>query len=326
MSFFSEQLSLYAYLLRAYSKFRAVGRCPGSPLVVHLQTQSSCNGRCLACPHPMLRGKGYEEGAMEWDLFASIADQLASESLLSRVSFHLHNEPLLDERIFEWVRHFKSKGTDKTSRLVTNGELLDRFPASDIIGSGLDDLTISLNAHSRETYEAVNAGISYDRVMANVESVLSNLALRDRVSLSFLVSRRNEDEVDRAIRYWRSRGVGTRVVQMTNRAGALEDFEGVRPDTPRSGGSVPSRLLRGPMDRVRQAAGCTLPFCQMNILFNGDCIVCCHDWNRASVVGNARTTPLREIWNGNEMNEIRRLVLRKEYDRVGACRGCSEAR
>ncbi len=35
---------------------------------------------------------------------------------------------------------------------------------------------------------------------------------------------------------------------------------------------------------------------------------------------------MREIWNGREMNEIRRLVLRTEYDRVDACRGCSEAR
>lgn len=324
MPFFSEQLPLYAYLLRAYSRFRAGGRGTDFPQVVQIQTQSSCNGSCLACPYPALRGK-HEQGAMEWDLFANIADQLAAEPLLSRVSFQLHNEPLLDQRIFECVGYFKSKAPGKTARIVTNGERLDGFSASDIIASHVDQLHVSLNAHCKETYDITNAGISYDRVIANIESLLSDEPVRALMRLKFLLTRQNRDEVHQATAHWRSRGVKTGVRRVTNRAGALEDFESVRPDTPGNGASVPSRLLRGPMDRVRQAAGCTLPFCQMNILFNGDCIVCCHDWNRASVVGNAGTTPLREIWNSGEMNEIRRLVLRKEYDRVGACKGCSQA-
>lgn len=263
---------------------------------------------------------------MEWDLFARIADQLASEPMLYRVSLFLQNEPLLDRRIFDWVRYFKTRAPDKTCRVVTNGELLDRFSPSDIIGSRLDQLTISLNAHYKETYELINRGLSYEKVMANVESLLSNRALRRRVRLSFLVTQQNQDEVPQATRYWKSRGVKAKVTQVTNRAGALEDFESIRPSSPCSGGSVVSRLLERLMSRARQLAGCILPFCQMNILFNGDCVVCCHDWKRASVVGNARTTALREIWNNERMNEIRRLVLRKEYERINPCNECSVAR
>lgn len=43
-------------------------------------------------------------------------------------------------------------------------------------------------------------------------------------------------------------------------------------------------------------------------------------------VGKARTTALREIWNNERMNEIRRLVLRKEYERINPCNECSVAR
>lgn len=57
--------------------------------------------------------------------------------------------------------------------------------------------------------------------------------------------------------------------------------------------------------------------------FNGDAIICCHDWNRATVVGNARTSSLREIWNSEKINEIRRLILRKRYGQIDSCQECS---
>lgn len=322
---FLEQARLYAYLLRAYAGFLVTGRCPDFPLIVQVQTQSACNGRCLACPYRTVSGR-LEQGVMERDLFDRIADQVASEPLLDRVSFGLQSEPLLDRRILELVGQLKSGAPGMTCRIVTNGELLDTFSAGDIARSGLDQLTISLNAHSRETYELLNVGLSYDRVMGNVESVLSKDALRDRVRLSFLATEQNRNEIGQAMRRWKSRGVKTRTVQVSNRAGALEGYDGVRPASPRTGLSLASRLWGVLMAGPRRTAGCTLPFCQMNILYNGDCVVCCHDWNRASVVGNARSTPLREIWNGSELNGIRRMVLRKEYHQIGACKGCSEAR
>jgi len=47
--------------------------------------------------------------------------------------FALHNEPLLDERIFDWVKHIKSINPKCYCILPTNGELLDRFSLAEII-------------------------------------------------------------------------------------------------------------------------------------------------------------------------------------------------
>ncbi|MHA1485228.1 MAG: SPASM domain-containing protein, partial [Candidatus Thorarchaeota archaeon] len=77
------------------------------------------------------------------------------------------------------------------------------------------------------------------------------------------------------------------------------------------------------MSGTGRVTGCPLPFYQMNVLFNGDAIICCHDWNRASVIGNAGTSSLREIWNSTKVNEIRRLVLRKRYEEIDSCKECS---
>jgi radical SAM protein with 4Fe4S-binding SPASM domain len=61
----------------------------------------------------------------------------------------------------------------------------------------------------------------------------------------------------------------------------------------------------------------------MNILFNGDAIICCNDWARATVVGNIKNNTLREVWNSKKMNEVRQLLLKKRYQQLDSCNGCS---
>ncbi len=260
---------------------------------------------------------------MEWNLFEKIATELASETEASTLLLTLHNEPLLDKRLFDWVKHIKSISPDKSCTIVTNGELLDRFSTTEIVQSGLDRLTISLNAHSRETYESINTGLDYDRVMKNVYYLLSDRPMRRKVELKFLLTGESAHEVQQAVDYWNQQGVRTKVVGITNRAGSLDTYERLRLKDAHYTGPLLLRVWKNLMSNTRGAIGCELPFYQMNILFNGDAIVCCHDWNRATVIGNVKTSSLRSIWNSERMNEIRRLILRKRYEKISTCRECS---
>lgn len=315
-------LALYLYLIQAYSKFLAVGKCLSYPLVIQIQTQSLCNARCSICPYNTA-GKILEHGTMEQDLFERIVSELASEKLVSTFMFSLHSEPLLDKRLFDRVKHVKSISRDKHCMLATNGELLDRFSLAQIVESGLDRLTISLNAHSKETYENINTGLDYDRVMKNVYWLLSDRSMKQKVELRFALTEDNVHEVPRAVSHWRAQGVRTMVREITNRAGSLGNYERLRLKDAHSIGALPWRAWKRVMSIARGVIGCELPFYQMNIIFNGDVILCCHDWNRATVVGNARTSSLRDIWNSERMNEIRRLILHKRYEQISSCQECS---
>jgi radical SAM protein with 4Fe4S-binding SPASM domain len=266
------------------------------------------------------------QGEMEWSLFQRVVDQLPSGPLPSSVIFELHNEPLLDRRILEFVSYVKSARPEKRCSIVTNGELLDRFSAAEILQSGLNRLTVSLNAHSRETYERLNAGLSYERVMENVSVVLSDERLRRRVTLSYVATRDNLDEVRTAMAAWRRQGVATRVIEVANRTGLVDNYDGIRLASRFYGESLGPRVWGPLISRVGRLTGCVNPFRQLNILFNGECIICCHDWNRATVIGDVRTQTLEEVWNSPRINEVRRLVLRKKYDRIAACKDCSLAR
>jgi len=315
-------LPLYLYLIRAYFKFFTVGQCLGFPLVLQIQTQSLCNSRCSICPYRLV-SKALDHGAMQEDLFQRIANELMSEMQFSTVVFALHNEPLLDRRLFAWVKQIKATSPNRYCIVSTNGELLDRFSSAEIVESNLDRLTISLNAHSRETYERINVGLDYERVMNNVCHLVSDGTMRQKVELRFALTKQNVHEVKRAVDYWKDQGVRTKVRGITNRAGSLDNYESLRVKEACYNGALPWRAWKRLMSIARGAIGCDLPFYQMNVLFNGDAIICCHDWNRGTVVGSARTSSLRAIWNSEKMNDIRRLILQKRYDQIGSCRGCS---
>jgi len=260
---------------------------------------------------------------MERELFFKISDELISEKQSPMFMFALHNEPLLDKRIFDWVKHVKSKNPECYCIVPTNGELLDTFTLEEIKQSGVSQLNINFGAHSKETYKRIHTGLDYERVINNVSRLINDEAMKPTLQIMFVINKENAHEVQQALSYWKQQGVRTKVIRLTNRAGALDTYE--RFDLKNDHYAVTS-LLRGwkkIMSNTRRSIGCELPFYQMDILFNGDVIICNLDWKRSIVVGNVKTSSLRTIWNSERINEIRRLILQKRYNQISSCKECS---
>lgn len=317
-------IHLYLYLFLAYAKFRMVGTCLKYPLVLQIQTQSFCNGRCIICPYSSTY-KEHEQGFMEWGLFQKIATELQSATRLSTVGFALQNEPLLDKRLFDWIKYMKSLCPDKKYVITTNGEPLDRFSKEEIKQSGVDRIVISLNAYSQEMYEKINVGLDFNRVMKNVSSLLADQSLRPKVELSFRLTGNNSAEVREAVHYWETQGVRTRVMGITNRAGSLVNYKALRLKDVSQGMPRHKRLWTNTMSSLRRVLGCEVPFHRMDILFDGEALMCCQDWKRAVTVGNVATASIKEIFNSSKMNEARRLIMRKRYKEIASCKECSSA-
>jgi len=263
---------------------------------------------------------------MEETLFRKIVDEVSTVPYFSEVLFELHNEPLLDERTFQFIEYVKTRYKNKACTIVTNGQLIDRFSLSEIKKSNVDLFVISLNAHSPETYEYISGGLSYKKIEKNIAIVMSEPDLKRKLVLSFVITEPTVSEINQALQYWKEKQVRTRTIKVTNRAGVLSDFESVRLKT----GTVKSSLLetawQGAIRKMLRVAGCYKPFLETDILYNGDVILCCHDWNRTTVLGNLHESSLQEIWNSPKLNEIRRLITQKKYAQIDLCKNCSEIR
>jgi radical SAM protein with 4Fe4S-binding SPASM domain len=260
---------------------------------------------------------------MEFDLFNKIVNELTSAMQSPLLIFALHNEPLIDERIFDLVKQVKSTNPKCYCIIPTNGELLDRYRIEEILLSGLNQLNINLNARSKEIYEKINTGLDFDRVMKNIFPLVSDQSMRQKMAILFVHNEVNSHEVPKAIEFWNQKEVRTKVVEITNRAGTLDTFTKLLPNNSQYTQPLRLRIWKKTMSEVRGVIGCELPFYQMNVLFNGDVIVCCHDWNRETIVGNIKNSSLKSIWNSERMNEIRGQILKKKYKKISSCRECS---
>ena len=250
--------------------------------------------------------------------------ELSSADASATVLFELHHEPLMNPDIFSWVRHLKRSAPRTQCNVITNGSLLDGFSLDEIAASGLDTLSVSLNAHTAATYEQLNTGLDFTQVVENTLRLAGHAAVRQLLRVSFVLTEVNRLEIRDALAFWSDRGVATQVKPLTNRAGTLQSYDSLQTpirDLPGVDGGFSSAIRR----RIRSFTGCPLPFYQTGILFNGDVILCCQDWNHNPVIGNIESESLRSIWNGPTLTTIRRSILAHRYDEVAPCRDCSLA-
>jgi radical SAM protein with 4Fe4S-binding SPASM domain len=110
---------------------------------------------------------------MSWDLFRSIVDQLPG---LRRGVLHGVGEPMLVKSLPAMVRYLKDR---KVYVLFnTNGTALNERNGRALIDAGLDELRVSLDAATRESFLAVRGVDFFDRILRNVRRFR---ALQDRL-------------------------------------------------------------------------------------------------------------------------------------------------
>lgn len=287
------------------------------PLHVEVQTNSLCHGTCLFCPYSTT-SKSLPQGEMEWELYKKIVDECTTFSTLELFTTTLQNEPLMNKNIFKEIAYFKEKNKGRTSfTVVTNGYLLNDQILTGLIEAGVDYLAISINAFTKEIYEVQMPGFKFERIIENIENLLSKNLGKMRVWLRILQTSMNESEIPDAIIDWRKRGLRVEIIpHISNRGGAVE-IAGLRPRHQIKRKKIWDALI------AHYSKCCIFPLRQMCILFNGDVIVCCHDWQRLMVLGNVKEKSLREIWNSEESKRVKRLILERQYSDIPACKDCS---
>lgn len=278
---------------------------PDFPTHVQIQTLGGCNASCGMCPMSAPKYRRMQHGRMPWELFAKIIDECARHEACRAISPYLQNEPLLDRELSEKIRLIKTRSHGRlAARIVTNGNLLTSARAGELLDAGIDVISISLNARTGDVYERVMPGLSFGTVRANIEALLDKDLSRTLLILTFMVTAQNEHEIPEAIEYWSNRGVMCGAFGMGTMAGAAENFERLR------AGSAKARSRE-----------CFVPFEATAILATGDMLLCCTDWARSSVYGNAAEQEIRSIWHSPRLSAVRRKAIFGRLEEA-ACLKC----
>jgi MoaA/NifB/PqqE/SkfB family radical SAM enzyme len=133
------------------------------PVCLYLETTNRCNLLCTTCP------RTYEEleppADMSWELFTSIVDQIPK---LERAVLHGVGEPMLVKHLPRMVRYLKDRGTYVLFN--TNGTVLNEKNGRALIEADLDELRVSFDAATPESYRAIRGKNYFNRILKNVKA------------------------------------------------------------------------------------------------------------------------------------------------------------
>ena len=284
-------------LLRALTK----GGLFDFPRTVRVESTDYCNANCVTCTREiMTRSKG----VMSMELFKKVVDECAAYKISS---LHLHNfgEPFLDARIYEKIAYAKEKGIN--TRLFSNVSILNEERATKAILSGLDKIKISMDGNTKETFEDIRRGLSFDKVVAGIETLVRlKLQLGSKtpeIGLVFVETDKNRHEKEDFVKRWKGKVDSIDISSYHNWGGSLNE------------GAKDFRRL--PCLRVWQT---------FTVLWNGDVAICCMDYDGKVILGNVNEQSIHSIFNSAKYKEAREVHLKGEFEKIPICLKCEARR
>ena len=284
------------------SYLRADAIVPHQPVVLEIEATNRCYEACLMCPREaMSRPKG--------DLSLSLLQDLIEQSkdTVELVNLFHNGEPLMHPRLGELIAYCRSRGLPVL--ITTTAALLSERKGRELIEAGLSMMVVSLDAVTRETYARVRRHSRFEKVVANVESFMQLKKEMGRgpfVQVQMVAMDFNRREARQFIRRWRGRVDGVRVKRFYNTGNI----------GPRIGQSVPAPKAAKPLP-------CIMLWREPVVTWDGTVLPCCVDLNGDKPLGNVKEKSLREIWNGPEVVEMRRLHAEGRYKEIDICRNCT---
>src|SRR5262249_22193742 len=236
------------------------------------------------------------QGVMSFELFTKIVDECA-ELGITHVRVHNYGEPFINRQLVEKVRYAKEKGIREVG-MISNGSLITEQVARRMIEAGLDPINISVDASGKEVFESTRIGLTYDKVIANIERLVrlrSELGRRrPKLILSFVRQNNSADE-QAFIEHWKTIADKIHITDLHNWAGTLNRESDV---------SSPSHR----------------PWLAFTVLWDARVSLWCADFDGRAVLGDLNTSTIREIWNAEPYRRVRREHL--ESGGPDICRAC----
>ncbi len=271
------------------------------PRIISIETTNFCNARCIMCAYPFMKRK---KGFMEEKLYKKIIDEV-KEKEFDILLLSGFGEPLLDKRLPRFIQYAKDKGIKKIG-IVTNASLLTKKNAKILEDGGLDELHISIDGATKEVYEKIRVGLSFEKVVENIEN-LKDLK-KTRVFLKMVLIKENKGEVKKFIH--RFKNVADKIVvrQAQDWVGTVE----VHPE-----GYTPH--VEAPKEYYPP---CYYLWTSISIYWDGKVPLCCLDYDAKVILGNVYYSSIQQIWNGEKLLRIRELHIKGKRKAVPLCKEC----
>lgn len=309
-------------------KLLGITKLPYLPFSLGLEPGNLCNLRCPLCPTGNDE-PGLAKGFMSLELFKRVFDQLKGS--LDSINLYSWGEPLLNKDLIPIIKYAKSGSRKISITTSTNLSIKDGALLAGLIASGIDEIIVSCDGATCESYSKYRVGGDFNLVMDNLRLLAAKkreLNAPADIVWNFLVFKHNEGEVEQARRAAESIGVSFRVGLMRtsmkdeilkpHKEAISKDKDWI-PDNPQYSAydkeeCAPKKIIKG----------CRKPWQEITINWDGKVFPCCAVYGDKYSFGDARNTPVKEIWNNKAFIVARREILNKKKHACTVCGLCRD--
>jgi len=275
---------------------------PSKPLNIDVELSDACNLRCSMCVHGMdgLPNVGHMDDALAVRLINE-----AAQIGVPAIKFNWRGEPGLHPRLIDYIKLAKKLGFVDI-QINTNLVSLNSEKTRELALSGIHRIIVSCDGATKDTYESIRIGSSFERLRRNLE-IISNLKkehnmIYPKVRIQFVKQISNVHEVDLFFSEFKHLADDLRVSEVSNRGA-----DGVL--------SVGDQIAVG---RRR----CEQPWQRIIISKDGIYHPCCNDWDQTYPLGNTKHDSIMSAWNSQPSKSLRQSNLLAELDSHPLCKNC----
>ncbi len=312
---YAQPAKLFNMLLAERSRMRGDIVVKGRPYVYTIDIGNVCNLRCPLCPTGY-HGLQRPQLLMKLDVFEAVLEKIrpyAIEAIL-----HNWGEPFLHPDILEIVRAVKAAGIG--TAISSNLNLVHRGDEflHQVVDSGLDHLTASIDGTTQEVYETYRRGGDLAHVLHNLREIIryrtETGSRTPLIEWQFLVMKHNEQQMDEARRL--ARDIGVDRLRFTSAGLPFDELANLSlaskwlPENPAYHMYHPQKIHRqGYLYDER----CFYLYRAMTVNPEGAVAPCCAVHHSKSDFGSLLDCSLDDVWNNAFYRSSRALFSRRPY-------------
>jgi len=276
---------------------------------VRIEISTACNAECTFCPHPTDKFTRPKK-IMSTEDFKKYLSKVIEEGGedITDIGLSGFGELFMDNKVLEKIGYANSFKRD--IHILTNSSLLDKSIMDELfLFENIKDIRISIHTEDREKYNSTmkfkGERDYYDKVRENIDYLIDNKPSTMDLILTAVIDDSLKDEVDDLISAYKDRCV-LEVWQPHNWVYG-KDYRDIGSSAKRK--RTCGRPSRGPIE----------------VLVNGDVIMCCFDFNSEMVIGNLSRDSLEDIYSSPLFDDISNHHKKGTCNNSGlTCRGCDQ--
>ncbi len=293
------------------------------PGTIGFEMTTKCNAECIMCARRDV--DHIESKDMEYEILERVIKELVAKGK-QKAFLNLTGlcEPLLYPKIVNAISYIKKEMPLAKTKIITNGIALNKNMSKNLIKNGLDIISISLNAGSRESYFWLTGVDKYTEVVKNINNLIELRkqldSLTPAIHIDIKITDRTRNELERVLKHWKSKL-------------RLSDYVGTHTILNNYRESIDIMAIDSNYLPIKDRWPCLMLWGGIKIHIDGNIYPCdgkvMHPNLRNKselLLGNIFEQTIQESYSWHAMSKLRKLHLSGEYEKLATCNTCEAYR